>query len=268
MYGLYQLMSGDERFSGEYTWLTQQIVKEMREHHSLGRYDGANCQPNHYFVQCNSISLLSLHVYDKLYGTNYTENEVRWTLDFIRRRMTDPETGLYWMQYHPMHDTVERYLSGYTNAWAMVVLRPLDPDYNNGLYPVWKRIFVKEIGPYAYVREFPEGGTSEMATGFGLWAAKEFGDVPLFTKLRNSIDKFGRLAWAPDMAMRVYRKGDNTLSNGSMLSFKTHMGWETILNHDWGHETPMEIPDVSGMTWKDVLPQEIHEFEHVPPPTF
>ncbi len=265
MYGLYQLMSGDDRFSREYAWLTGQIVREMREHHSQGLYEGANCQPDHYFVQCNSISLLSLHIYDKLYGTNYTENEVKWTLDFLRKRMTDPETGLYWMEYHPLQDTVERYLSGYTNAWSMVVLRPLDPDYHDGIYPVWKRIFVKEIGPYAYVREFPEGGPSEMATGFGLWAAKEFGDVELFTKLRNSVDKLGRLGWKSDSAMWVYKKGDNTLSNGSTLSFKVHVGWQTILNHDWTSERPADIPDVSGMTWKDVLPQEIHEFEHAPP---
>jgi hypothetical protein len=266
MYGLYQLMSGDERFAREYTWLTRQIVDEMRKHHDIGRYDGTDCEPDRYFVQCNSIGLLSLHIYDKLYGTNYTENEVRWTLDFIHRRMVDPETGLYWFQYHPIHDNVERYLSGYTNAWAMVVLRPHDPEYNNKLYPVWKNVFVKEFGPYAYVKEYPDGGPSEMATGFGLWAAKEFGDVELFTKLRNSIDKAGELTWVPDRAMMMYRKGDNPLTNGFILSFKIHAGWNKILNHDWGYETPMEIPDVSDMTWKDVLPQEIHEIEYAPPP--
>lgn len=72
MYGLYQLMSGDERYAREYTWLTDQIVKEMREHHKAGIYEGAACEPNLYFAQCNSIGLLSLHIFDKLYGTKYT----------------------------------------------------------------------------------------------------------------------------------------------------------------------------------------------------
>jgi hypothetical protein len=262
MYGLYQLMSGDERFAKEYTWLTRQIVDEMRQHHEEGLYDGTNCEPDQYFVQCNSIGLLSLHIYDKLYGTNYTENEVRWALDFIHRRMVDPETGLYWMEYHPSHDNVERFLSGYTNAWAMVVLRPLDPEYNEKIYQSWKDVFVEEFGPYAYVKEFPDGGASPMATAFGIWAAKEFGDVELFTKLRNSTDKMGELTWVPKDAEMIYKKADNTLNNGTIFSFKIHAGWDEILNRDWGYETPMEIPDVSGMTWKDVLPQEIYEMEY------
>ncbi len=266
MYGLYQLVSGDERFARECTWLTRQIAKEIRSNHATGRYEGVECEPGHYFVQCNSIGLLSLHVYDKLFGTHYTENEVQWTLAFIHRRMTDPETGLYWTQYHPTHDTVERYLSGYTNAWTMVVLRSLEPEYNNRLYPVWKKVFVREIGPYAYVRETPEGGPSKMATTFGLWAAKEFGDVGLFRRLRNSIDKKGGLAWVPETAVLMYKEGDNTLGNGTVLSFKVHAGWNAILSHDWGHKRPATIPDVSGMTWKDVLPQEVHELAHMPPP--
>ena len=33
MYGLYQLTTGDLRYAREYTWLTNQIVEEMRLHH-------------------------------------------------------------------------------------------------------------------------------------------------------------------------------------------------------------------------------------------
>ena len=73
MYGLYQLMTGDEEFSQEYTWLTSKIIDEMRRHHIEGIHEGADCEPGRYFAQCNSISLLSLKIYDKLYGTNYSE---------------------------------------------------------------------------------------------------------------------------------------------------------------------------------------------------
>jgi hypothetical protein len=263
MYGLYQMMSGDERFSKEYAWLTKQIVDEMREHHKQGLYDGTNCEPDQYFVQCNSIGLLSLNIFDRLYGTKYTENEVKWALDFIKQKMTDPKTGLYWLQYHPSHDNVEKYLSGYTNAWSIVVLRPLDPSYNDKLYPVWKKTFVKEIGPYAYVKEYPEGGPSALATAFGMWAAKEYNDVKLFAKLRNSIDKTGKLKWDPERAEMRFEKADNTLNNGTVLSFKMHVGWKNILDYDWGYKKPTEIPDVSQMNWKEVLPQEIHELKVV-----
>ena len=52
---LYQLISGDERFANEYTWLTDKIVAEMRKHHAEGRHEGADCEPGRYFAQCNSI---------------------------------------------------------------------------------------------------------------------------------------------------------------------------------------------------------------------
>ena len=261
MYGLYQLMSGDDRFAREYTWLTQQLIKEIRDHHEAGVYEGVDCEPNRYFVQCNSIGLMSLLIYDKLYGTNYTENETQWILGFFHEKMTDPDTGLYWALYHPSHDTADRYLSGYTNAWAIVFLRPLEPEYNEGLYEKWKEVFVHEMGPYAYVSEIPEGGPSGMATMFGMWAAKEYGDVKLFTKIRNAIDKNGHLVMVPESGEMKYEDLDNPLFNGPILAIKLHIPWDTILNYDWGHETPLDIPDVSDMTWKDLLPQEIHELE-------
>lgn len=258
MYGLYQLMSGDERFAREFTWLTQQIVDEMGRHHEEGQYEGTNCEPDQYFVQCNSNGLLSLHIYDRLYGTEYTKNEVRWTLDFIHRRLVDPVTGLYWMEYHPSHDNTERYLSGYTNAWSLVFLRPVDPEYNEKLYPVWKETFVNEVGPYAWVAEVPGGGPEGTATVFGLWAAKEFGDVELFAKLRNSIDK-GNLTLDPENNEMKYDSADDTLINGTVLAAKLHVGWERLLEKDWGYAKIFEPPSIEGMTWKDLLPQEIHE---------
>lgn len=258
MYGLYELMGGDDRFSREYTWLTNQIVDEIREHHHDGVYDGTNCEPDQYFPQCNSIGLLSLLVYDKLYGTDYANNEVRWVLDFIHQRLIDPETGLYWLEYHPSHDNTERYLSGYTTAWCMVFLRPFEPEYNEKLYPVWKKTFVTEKGRFAWVAERPGGGMWATAQLFGLLAAKEFGDVELFTKLRNTLD-YGKLGPSPEFAEMRYRDDDNTRINGWTLAFKLHVGWQTILDHDWGQTATREIPSVEGMTWTDVLPQEIWE---------
>ena len=262
MYGLYQLATGDTRFAKEYTWLTNVIVKEIRENHAAGRYEGANCEPDRWFVQCNSIGLLSLAVYDKLYGTAYAKTEVKWVLDFIHKRMTDPKTGLYYAQYHPMNDFVEKDLSGYTNAWSIVFLRPLDPEYNERLYPVWKKTFVTEKGPYAFVSEVPGGAPSGMATMFGLWASKEYGDVALFTKIRNAVDKGGGLKDIPELSVKMYtNKIDNTLSSGPILSTKLHAGWKAVLERNWGYPLPHKIPDVSGMTWMDVLPQEIHELK-------
>ncbi len=259
MYGLYQLMSGRTTFEREFTWLTRQIVLELRDHHRQGLYEGTVCEPDQFFVQCNSIGLLSLHIYDKLYGTNYTKNEVKWVLDFIHRRMVDPKTGLYWMEYHPSHDTVERYLSGYTNAWCCMFLRPFEPEFNRKVYEKLKETFVVKIGPYAYAKESVNGGPSSLATLFVMWAAKEYGDVELFTKLRNGIDKQGGLYREPKIDAMVYKTINNKMYNPPLLAVKVHAGWDTLLSHDWGYKTPFKVPDITGMTWKDILPQEIHE---------
>jgi len=254
MYGLYQLMTGDEEFSREYTWLTNRIIGEMRRHHVEGEHEGADCEPGRYFAQCNSISLLSLLVYDKLYGTTYGDVEARWTIDFINSRMTDEKYGLYLKMYSTKHEFCNPLLSGYTNAWTMTFLRPYEPERNEGLYSIWKNYFTRELGPYAYVKEDREAGPSPLATLTGLLATKEFGDVRLFRKLRNSMD---RDIYQKEGANHyLYRNINNPIYNGPILWTKVHVGWQNILEHNWGHEKHFDIPDVSQMVWTDVLDQK------------
>ncbi|MEE3035372.1 MAG: hypothetical protein VX325_05955 [Bacteroidota bacterium] len=255
MYGLYHLITGSEEFSLEYTWLTNKIVDEMRRHHLEGKHEGADCEPGRYFAQCNSITLLSLKIYDKLYGTNYSEEEAKWTISFIKDKMVDKKYGFY----HKMYSTDMGYsntlLSGYTNAWTMTFLRSYEKDYNDALYPVWKKYFTKEIGPFAYVREDHEAKASPLATMTGMIAAKEFNDISLFTKLRNSVDR--NLYQKQDAHHYIYKGINNEIYNGPILWTKVHLGWETILNYDWGHDQIYKIPDVKEMNWKDILDQKI-----------
>ena len=255
MYGLYQLISGDEIFSKEYTWLTEKIVAEMRKHHEEGRHEGSDCEPGRYFAQCNSISLLSLKIYDQLYGTTYSEIEARWTLDFIKEKMTDKEYGFYLKMYQSEMRFCNPMRSGYTNAWTMVFLRPFDKEYNESLYTVWKEQFVKEIGPYAYVKEDLEAGASSLATMTGIIAAKEFGDVKLWNKLRNSIER--NSYQSTDNYHHLYKEVNNAIYNGPLLWTKVHVGWQNILDHNWEGNRSYLKPDVSELAWTDILPQEL-----------
>ncbi|MEM6724010.1 MAG: hypothetical protein AAF598_08230 [Bacteroidota bacterium] len=250
MYGLYQMMTGDTTFAREYTWMTNGIVDEMRRHHVEGKHEGADCEPGRYFPQCNSISLLSLKIYDQLYGTNYTDVESQWTVDFIKEKMTDERTGLYLKMYNTDMNFCKPYLSGYTNAWSMCFLRVVDPEYNDELYETWKQTFVKQYGPYAIVKEDPEAGPSPLAHMNGLIVAKEYGDVKLFTKLRNSLDR--KLYKASDRNYYLYDGVNNAIYNGPLLWTKVHVGWDNILNHDWQHGT-FDIPEVDDMIWTDIL---------------
>ena len=255
MYGLYQLMSGNEEYTQEYTWLTEKIVAEMRLHHKEGRHEGADCEPGRYFAQCNSISLLSLKIYDQLYQTNYAEVEARWTIDFIKEKMTDKDFGFYLKMYQSDMAFCNPMLSGYTNAWTMAFLRPFEPDYNEALYPVWKDHFTKEVGPFGYVKEDPEAGPSPLATMTGMMAAKEFGDVALWGKLRNSIDK--DIYQKSDSYKHLYKGIDNPIYNAPLLWTKVHVGWQNILAYDWKGNHIYEKPEVADLLWTDILPEEL-----------
>lgn len=260
MYGLYQLTTGDTRYAREYSWLTQKLAEELRLHHN-GQYEGVTCEPNAWYVECNAIGIMSLNIYDRLYGTNYTETEVQWTIDFMMNRMRDEDTGLFYRSYHPQQDVVVRDISGYANAWTMSFLNPFLPDPMAQTYRTgFKDNMVIHYGPtYASIKgDLRSDPTrNQVAHLFGLWAAKEFDDPALFGKLRNSIDKMGGLGPAPEGGLS-YEDDNSVLMNGVVLAAKLHVGWDVILNHDWGHDRPTEIPDIQGLTWQDLLPSQIY----------
>jgi hypothetical protein len=102
----------------------------------------------------------------------------------------------------------------------------------------------------------------ETAHLFGLWVSKEFEDVDLFAALRNTTDKFGRLGYDGETGGLAYAHPDNDMLNAGVVAAKMHLGWRTVLEHDWQHETlPYPIPDVSGMRWSDLLPLRIFTVE-------
>lgn len=253
MYGLYQLMTGSDRYAKEFTWLTQKIVEEI-EQSKQGKFRGLVCEPDRYFVQCNAIGLLSLEIYDRIYGTPYAKYQGQEVMNFVRERLIDPATGLYREAYHPSHDLSVPYVSGYTNAWTMVMLRPFDKEYQARIYPKWKELFVREYGPFAVVRESRFGGPSRIATLFGMLAAKEFGDQELFARLRNSVDLAGILHKDTERGYLSYATADNTLLNGMVLAFKMHVGWQKILDHDWPRPaTAPIVPEISTVQSLDLL---------------
>jgi len=260
MYGLYQLTTGDDRYAREYTWLTERLAEELRLHHQ-GQYEGVTCEPNAWYVECNAVGIMSLNIYDRLYGTNYTETEVQWTLDFMMDRMRDDDTGLFYRSYHPQQDVVVKDISGYANAWTLTFLHPFLPEDMQVSYQSFTDNLVLNYGPtYASIKGDLRSDPSrnQVAHLFGLWAAKEFDDPTLFGKLRNSVDKAGHLGPAPDGGL-MYVDENSVLMNGVVLAAKLHVGWEEILNYDWGHERPSSIPDTSDLTWRDLLPDRVYQ---------
>ena len=227
----------------------------MRLHHE-GKYEGVTCEPNAWFVECNAIGMMSLHIYDLLYGTSFTDNEVQWSVDFIMNRMRDPDTGLFYRAYLPNHDLVKEQIGGYSNAWILSFLTPFLAEQMSEIYPSFKQHLVEEFGPYAGVLLQVDGNPDQVAQIFGLWAAKEHNDQELFAKLRNAVDKFGRLGEEPESGGMAYDDPNSVLINGVILSSKLHLGWDAVLNHPWPSLTAKaQIPDTAGMDWTHILPQ-------------
>jgi hypothetical protein len=259
MYALFQLSTGDLRYSKEFTWLSKQIIEEMNLHHE-GFYEGNTCEPNAWFVECNVIGMLSLHIYDKMYGTEYTKNQVQWSVDFIMERMRDKGTGLFYRAYIPNHDVVMPQIKGYTNAWVLSFMNVFVPEEMKKSYPSFKEHLTLEYGPYAAARLALNHEEDQIAQIFALWAAKEFGDVSLFSKLRNAADKFGKLDVSPATGGLEYQGINDSIINGVILGSKLHVGWNTLLTHDWGHKgIPYDVPDTSKMEWTDLLPNEVYD---------
>jgi hypothetical protein len=129
------------------------------------------------------------------------------------------------------------------------------------LYPVWKEVFVHEWGPYATVDGEQGGKPDPIAHVFGMWAAKEMGDVDLYEKLRNATDQLGRLTEDAATGGMTYDNDDGVMINGVTLATKFHLGWQNVFAHDWGHAGPVAVPDVSDLAWTDLLPVEVYSLD-------
>jgi len=185
MYGLHQLISGSTKWEKDSTWLTNNIAAEI----DATPYSGVTCEPDDYFVQCNSIGIYSLLLYDKLHGTDHSKQVNSW-LSWVKSRMIVQPYGLLARAYHPESDYVDQEVSGYSNGWSLTFLHAIDPAFAESLYPRYKKTFTKDIlGMYAYASEHPDGLSNPMAHACAMMVSKEMGDQELFDKLLNSIEK-------------------------------------------------------------------------------
>ncbi len=185
MYGLYELVYGGTKWDKDFVWLTDKITKEIDE----TPYSGVTCEPDDYFVQCNTIGIYSLMVYDKIHGSDHSKEINNW-LKFVKTRMVIQPWGLLSSRYHPAHDYVDDMVSGYGNAWSITFLHAIDPPFAEELYPKFKDTFVKDAGTMAYATEYPGGNLDGQATVITLALAKEMGDKVLFDKILNLIEKY------------------------------------------------------------------------------
>jgi hypothetical protein len=221
MYGLYGLIYGGDKWDKDFTWLTDKISKEIDE----TPYSGVTCEPDDYYVQCNTIGIYSLLLYDKLHGTDHSKQVNNW-LKFIKSRLIVEPYGLFTRSYHPEHDYVDDVVSGYANAWSITYLHAIDPAFAETLYPKFKDTFVKNAGTMAYATEYPGGDLDGQASVITLALAKEMGDQVLFDKILNLVEKYN----APSFnGPTVSYKGIDKNGQGFILFSKINIGLGKLL---------------------------------------
>ncbi len=231
LYALHTLLTAQDLAPGQrpkyeepYRAMSAVIAKDMKS----GSYCGACCEIINYFFQCNQISMFSLALHDVFYGTSYRAELERPWLDWARKNMTDPETGLFYFAYHPRTDNFDKRLSGYTNAWIVTFLHFFDPEWADELYDSFKARFVQErFGVYAYAEEWAGRGMEGLATMFTLFAAKEMGDQALFDKILNLLSKAGRDEYdsgSPEIGMVEIDLPTCIGIQGPLLFGKTNVG--------------------------------------------
>ncbi len=233
MYGLYQLTSGDTKYEEEYKALSKALYTEMKQTEKEGKYCGMSCEPDDYFVQCNTIGMYSMAVYDTLYkDANYSELIGPW-LEWIKKRMVDPEHGVIRNSYHMEHDYAEELVSGYATGWSIAFLNALDPEFARSLYPRFKEAFIRNKlgGLYWYASESPGGKPDDLATVCALFAARAMGDEELFGGLINSLDRVGEKKI--DGETLVFENLPSPVW-GMMLFGKVNIGLEKLIDKkDW-----------------------------------
>nr|E1XUJ2.1 RecName: Full=Linalool dehydratase/isomerase; AltName: Full=Geraniol isomerase; AltName: Full=Linalool dehydratase-isomerase; AltName: Full=Myrcene hydratase; Flags: Precursor [Castellaniella defragrans 65Phen]5I3T_A Chain A, Linalool dehydratase/isomerase [Castellaniella defragrans]5I3T_B Chain B, Linalool dehydratase/isomerase [Castellaniella defragrans]5I3T_C Chain C, Linalool dehydratase/isomerase [Castellaniella defragrans]5I3T_D Chain D, Linalool dehydratase/isomerase [Castellaniella d len=228
MYGLYQLVTGSRRYEAEHAHLTRIIHDEI----AANPFAGIVCEPDNYFVQCNSVAYLSLWVYDRLHGTDYRAATRAW-LDFIQKDLIDPERGAFYLSYHPESGAVKPWISAYTTAWTLAMVHGMDPAFSERYYPRFKQTFVEvyDEGRKARVRETAgtddaDGGVG-LASAFTLLLAREMGDQQLFDQLLNHLEPPAKPSIVS--ASLRYEHPGSLLFDELLFLAKVHAGFGALL---------------------------------------
>lgn len=230
MYGLFQLLSKDTRYQEEHKRLTKNIVDELE----ANPYAGIVCEPDNYFPQCNTVTYLSLFLYDRLHGTSYGEKHTKVWTEWLEKHLVDPQTGTLYLSYHPSLQSVKPYISAYTTAWSLVFIHGMDPAFAEKHYPDFKRTFLRisPDGRKAYVRETNDTEDQDsLASCFALLLAKEMGDIETFDRLMNYLEEQAKPKFVNSQL--VYENKTNFLLPELLLWAKVHVGTRALIEADW-----------------------------------
>jgi len=241
LYGLYQLISGDTEFESQLIQLTKIIVDEIEHNGKNNNCYGIECENDQYFPVCNSQGVISLVIYDLVFGTDYYHEYGKKVADFIAEKVTDKETKMIFLKYHPSHDQAEAYLTGAANSWGLAQLRFTDPDTMQQGFENFKKLLVAiEEDGSQYLKEciYASEPAMGLEESFGLFyvlgLAKEFNDPDMWAGFMKHLSKkFGMSEVENRIRLTRATNGEEHHANSYILWGALHVTWEKIFDHDW-----------------------------------
>jgi hypothetical protein len=202
----------------------------VQQHHKI---PGVPCEPSFLFSQCNSIQRLAFSISDNAISNisspttynNASKAMVEWEMneglngkglflngiDVVKYNLS--QIPIYAALYNlGANSHVLDNDTGYGNGWTLAFMRGYNKSLADQMYPVFKQHHVVDeklysgiLGNIAFVKEdsdMPAFSSdlfqfafSFVATGFGLIAAHEFGDLDTRDRIFNFFDKFLASGW-------------------------------------------------------------------------
>jgi hypothetical protein len=262
MYGLAHDRFGETKFDERFHALSRTLFDE------LGSERPICCEPDRLFVQCNAVTVLSLFLHDRVFGTSYGSAGKK-LLAWARERMPLEGTCLVRECYRPSTGKSSAQEAGYANAWTIAFLAPvpgLDKETAT-MYADWRRTFVEPIPPnvgdgkpmdrtlwleetfasslksatfdsFGIVRGAPAGEELSLeetlssglpATTFGLLAARAEGDEILHRRLSRTVACVESMAGAFENLLPPKRRIQARTFCTIALFARTFRGWNEVL---------------------------------------
>ncbi len=241
LYGLYQLMTGSCEFEAQFKQLTQIVANEYRYNGQFRNFWAIECEDDQVFAPCNSQGVLSLLVYDRIYGTDVYERFGANVTRFMREHMSDPDSKLYFMKYHPSHDQAEAYLGGAFNVWPLTQMHVTDPAACEEAYQNLKRLLIEDCGDgTAYLKECSFAAEPAMGLEEGLGIlyvpglAREYDDAQLWEKVvRYMAVQDGLVARGDRTRLTAVAPAEEPYIQCYLFWGAVHCGWKAVLDYDW-----------------------------------
>lgn len=233
MYALAHDRFGEKRFDASFRKLSLALSKEIAGARPIC------CEPDHLFVQCNAVAVLSLFLHDRAFGTDYAGTGKR-LLAWARQHMPLQGTRLVREDYRPSTGESSARGTGYANAWTISFLAPL-PDLKGdtrAMYADWRRTFVVSVPFFGVIKGAPDGeslpmlemfSSSLLATTFGLLPARAAGDELLHVRLQRTVVYAERLLDEYEGILPPAQRAEARTFRTIALFARTFRGWNEVL---------------------------------------